>query len=44
MGIIEEEDSFDQSSSIRSQIPSSIHRDGFSSYHQSQRTSKPPSQ
>lgn len=44
MGIIEEEDSMDFSSSVRSQIPSSIHREALSSYHHSQRTSKAPSQ
>ena len=35
MGIIEEEDSMDFSSSVRSQIPSSIHREALSSYHHS---------
>ena len=47
MGIIEEEDSMDFSSSVRSQIPNSIHREAFSSYQysqqHSQRTSKAPS-
>jgi len=44
MGIIEEEDSLDFSSSVRSQIPGSgLTRDALSSYHHSQRTSKHPS-
>ena len=47
MGVIEEEESMDFSSSVRSQIPASIHREAFSSYQysqrHSQRTSKPPS-
>jgi hypothetical protein len=45
MGIIEEEDSMDFSSSVKSQIPANgyMNKDALSSYLQSLRTSKNPS-
>lgn len=45
MGIIEEEDSMDFSSSVKSQIPNNgyMNKDALSSYLQSLRTSKNPS-